>query len=94
MGSLRKELRCAPADHLTRCTHLKAQHKKAKNTTTSPDCAGSHQEASDRRRRICGGNELQLEEGQNYPDFYKRFCQPAQSFLFGLIVIHGTEHWL
>lgn len=93
MGSLQKGIHCAPADHLTRCTHLKVQHKKVKNTTTSPGCAGSHQEAV-MRRRICGENELQLEEGQNYPDFYKRFCQPAQSFLLGLIVIHGTEHWL
>lgn len=71
IGSLQKRLHRALTGHLTRCTHLKAQHKKTKNIAASPGYAGSHQETG-RKRRICEENELNLEEVQNFPVFWPR----------------------
>ena len=54
-GSLWKRLHGALTGHLTRCTSLKTQHKKAKIIPVSPGYAGSHQETV-RKRMICGEN--------------------------------------
>lgn len=93
-GILKKRLHHALTGHLTG-HHLKAQHKKPKNTAKSPGDPGSHQETV-RKRRICGGNELYLAEVQHFPVFYKRLCQSTQSFLYGLILIYdwSTRHQL